>query len=570
MTDPADLSIPEAATALRAGQLTARALTEACLARIAARNGRLRAFTHINPDALAEADRADAVLSGTFLAGTGLAGTGLNGPDPGPFCGIPFGVKDVIDAAGLPATAGSAVLAGRIASQDADAVVRLRAQGAVLLGKLATYEFAMVGPDLTLPDPPARNPWNLNHITGGSSSGAAAAVAGGLVRLALGSDTGGSIRSPAAYCGCVGLKPSYERISRHGAFALSPALDHIGPLAATVEEAALALDALTTAPPDWRPAAGQLTRGAKGLRLLYARDWFADDPQASPALIRAIDAAAGQFSLLGASITLAPLPAYALFEAAGSVILHAEALAEHRVLIRDRLAHYGRPVLQCLAFGAAVSQSDLAAARQAQTRLIADMLAAMGSFDLILTATTLTPAPPFSAFAGDTAVWTPMRTIPFNVTGQPALSLPIGFADGLPLALQIIGRIGDEDLMCAAGHAFERATDPSAQRPPLCPLRARVAPAKVRIWLSEKANHLILMDFEKCPDADARPPAPPDPSPLDRTLDRGDPFSAPASDPAAIAPPAGAPPAPRSPPAGPPAGPPPKPPPAPAIDGWQS
>lgn len=452
MTDPADYSIPEAALALREGRLTARQLVTAGLDRIAQRNDRLHAFTHLNPDALAEADRADAMLAA--------------GAAP-PLCGIPVAVKDLIDVGGLPATSGSAVLSGRIAAADADAVAQLRAQGAVILGKLATYEFAMVGPDLNLPDPPARNPWNLNHITGGSSSGSASAVAGGLVRLALGTDTGGSIRSPSAYCGCVGLKPSYDRVSRAGAFPLSPALDHTGPLAATVEEAALVLDAMTAAPNDWRPASARLDRGAEGLRIGYARDWFAQDPQASPVLIRAMDDAAASFSMLGASITPVSLPDYGMFEAAGSVILHAEALTEHLSLIRDHLPRYGRPVLQCLAFGAAVDAEDVQRARMAQARLTQDMLAAMAPFDLVITATTLTSALPFSAFDGEKAVWTPMRTIPFNVTGQPVLSVPVGFDADLPLGMQIIGRRGDEDLICAAGHAFERATDHSVQRPPL-------------------------------------------------------------------------------------------------------
>ena len=165
MTDPADLSIPEAAAALRKGIITARVLTEAALARIAARNDRLHAFTYENPGALAEADHADALLSQG---------------DVGMFCGIPVAVKDMIDVAGQPATCGSAVLAGRIADKDAAAVARLRSQGAVFIGKLATYEFAMTGPDVRLPDARARNPWDVNHITGGSSAGSAAAVAGGV------------------------------------------------------------------------------------------------------------------------------------------------------------------------------------------------------------------------------------------------------------------------------------------------------------------------------------------------------------------------------------------------------
>lgn len=448
--NPADLPLPEAAAMLRAGTLTARQLTEAVLARIAARDDQLHAFTHLAADALTQADRADAMLA--------------EGPQA-PFCGIPVGVKDLIDVADQPTTSGSAVLSGRIAPEDAAPVVRLRAAGAVIIGKLATYEFAMVGPDLTLPDPPARNPWDRAHITGGSSSGSAAAVAGGLIRVALGTDTGGSIRSPAAYCGCVGLKPTYDRVSRAGAFPLSPSLDHTGPLAATVEEAALALDAITETPENWRPAAAQLNRGAKNLRIGYARDWFADDAQAAPALIRAMDDAAAAFSMLGATITPITLPAYAPYEAAGSVILHAEALHEHLTLIAENLPKYGRPVIQCLAFGAAITPEDLTRAREAQVKLTAEMLVAMEPYDLLITATTLTPALPFSAFDGEQAVWTPMRTIPFNVTGQPVLSLPIGFDGPLPLGMQIIARHGDEDLICAAAHAFERSTDHSAQRP---------------------------------------------------------------------------------------------------------
>lgn len=450
--NPADLSIPEAAAALRAGTLTARALTEATLARITALNPGLHAFTALNPNALQEANHADTLLA--------------QGPQP-LLCGIPVGVKDLIDVAALPATSGSVALAGRIAAADAQAVATLRAQGAVIIGKLTTYEFAMVGPDLTLPDPPARNPWNTAHITGGSSSGSAAAVAGGLLRLALGTDTGGSIRAPAAYCGCVGLKPSYERISRTGTFPLSASLDHLGPLTATVEEAAHALDALTLHPQNWRPAAGKLTQGVQGLKIAYARDWFASDPQASPALITAMDNAAAQFSLLGAQISLLDLPDYALFEATGSVILHAEALSEHTELLKTKSAAYGRPTLQCLAFGAAITPQDLAAAREAQIRLTAQLCETLAPFDLLITPTTLTPALPFSDFDGEKAVWTPMRTIPFNVTGQPALSLPIGFDGALPLAMQIIGKPGDEDLICAAAHAYERATDHAAQRPPL-------------------------------------------------------------------------------------------------------
>lgn len=258
----------------------------------------------------------------------------------------------------------------------------------------------------------------------------------------------------------MGLKPTFGRVSTEGAFPLSPSLDHIGPMAATVHEAALLLDAISDA-----DAASRIGQPIRGLRVGFAREWHATDPACSPAVTRALDDAAAVLSLLGARIVPLSLPDYPLFEAAGSLILHVEALEVHRDLIAAHAQDYGRPVLQCLAFGAAVDQDDLARARAAQARLTTETLAAMAGVDLLLTAATLTPALPFAAFDGETAVWTPMRTIPFNVTGQPALVLPCGFQDGLPLGMQLIGRAGDEAVLCMVGHAFEQATDFSVQRP---------------------------------------------------------------------------------------------------------
>ena len=456
---PADLSIPEAAALLRAGNLTSRSLTQACLDRIATRDDVLHAFTTVDENALAQAAAADQAFA--------------NGQDLGPLHGIPVGIKELIDVAGLPTTCGSAVFAARIPTADAAVVDRLRVGGAVIMGKLATYEFAMVGPDLTLPNPPARNPWNPAYITGGSSSGSAAAVAGGLLRAALGTDTGGSVRSPAAYCGCVGLKPSFGRTPRTGVFPLSPSLDHVGPLAATVEEAALLLDCIGgfefadhhSTDITWRPASGLLGQDIAGLRIGYARHWFAHDPQADPVLIHAMDDAAAQLSLLGARIEEVTLPDYTLYEAAGSIILHAEALAVHRPLMMEHGAAYGRPVTQSLAVGAAVNLAALDRARRSIVHLTAQMQAAIAPFSALILPTTLTPALPFSAFNGATATWTPMLTIPFNVTGQPALSLPVGFSNGLPLGMQIVGNMGADDIICRIGHAFERATNHALMHP---------------------------------------------------------------------------------------------------------
>ena len=221
-----ELSIAEAGRALRAGTLSSVALTQHALARIAALDPLLHSFVLVTRErALADAERADRELSA--------------GIDKGPMHGIPYGMKDIYNTAGIRTTCHSKLLIDHVPSEDSVVEAKLRAGGAVLLGKLATHEFAIGGPSFDLPFPPARNPWNLDHFTGGSSSGSGAAVAAGITRMAMGSDTGGSIRGPAFYCGVVGLKPTYGRVSRRGVFPLSYTLDHCGPLTWTVEDAAL-------------------------------------------------------------------------------------------------------------------------------------------------------------------------------------------------------------------------------------------------------------------------------------------------------------------------------------------
>lgn len=447
---PADLPIGVAGTRLREGSLTSVALTEAHLERIALRDPLYHAFITVTAErALVDAARADRELS--------------EGVDRGPLHGIPLALKDLIDTAGIRTTSGSRRFAANVPARDAEVVRRLVEAGAVLIGKTMTYEFALLGPSFDLDLPPARNPWNTAHITGGSSSGSAAAVAGGLVRTSIGTDTGGSIRSPSGYCGIVGLKPTYERVSRQGVFPLSPSLDHVGPLSATVAEAAMTLDAISDA-----GASARLHEGIAGKNIAYARAWFAADPQTHPAVLAAMDDAASALSLLGGLIEEIQLPDYALFEAAGAVVLQAEALAIHREALRDRPQDYGRLARQNLLTGLGLSDDDVALARRAGAELARQLQSDIfARFDALVTANTLTPALPFSAFDGKTSVWTHMRTFPFNVTGNPVLALPIGFSDDLPLGMQIVGKIGDEAGICAVGQAFEEGTDHATQRPPL-------------------------------------------------------------------------------------------------------
>ncbi|WP_226782463.1 amidase [Oceaniglobus trochenteri] len=444
-TAPCDLPIHAAGAALRAGRFSAVALTEMHLARIAARNPAVRAFVHVaGEEALRAARRADAELA--------------SGQDRGPLHGIPFAIKDVIDLEGWPIRWGSRLQADRVAKETAPVVRAMLDAGAIPLGVVATYEMATVGPDDSALAPPATNPWNGAHVTGGSSSGSAAAVAAGMVRIALGTDTGGSIRSPAAYCGVVGLKPSHGALPLGGVMPLSPSLDHAGPIGRTVGDAALAFFAMTGR--EWMPGP------VEGISLAYGRAW-AEDEAAHPALLPMLDAAASVLSLCGARIALADLPPYAAIEAAGCDILLAEGFAAHGPRVSGAPDAIGPMARASIQMGQKIGPAQVSAARAAVPALRATLDALLSRHAALILPTVMAPAPPFSAFNDGKPVWTAMRTIPFNMTGHPALSVPMGLADGLPLGLQIVGRRGDETTLLRIGAAFEAATDHAILQPAL-------------------------------------------------------------------------------------------------------
>lgn len=450
--DVLDLSLIEQGARLRDGRLTSVQLVEACLARIARRDGAYRSFYRVlRETALADAETADAELAA--------------GHDRGPLHGIPVGIKDMIDVEGVPTTANTPGRAEATASDDAVVVARLREAGAIIMGKLATYEWATVGPDSKGLFPPARNPWSLEHITGGSSSGCAAAVAAGLLRTSIGTDTGGSVRGPSFYCGTVGLKPTQGRIPTMGVLDLAPSLDHVGIISASVAEAALTFDVLAGRS-GAESARRLLGESLAGLRIGYARDWFAHDPQLDPDVLAAVDAALSLYSGLGASVREVTLPDYGAVEVAVAAVLHAESYALHAEALRDRPNEYGRRAFLSLAAGLALSEDEVARARLAgrQFRTAVDGL--LQHHDVIVTAGALTTALPAAPFEKE-AVWTPMRTIGFNISGHPVLALPVGFSNGLPIGLQIIGRHDDEARLAQVGHAFEAASDVGLQRPPL-------------------------------------------------------------------------------------------------------
>jgi aspartyl-tRNA(Asn)/glutamyl-tRNA(Gln) amidotransferase subunit A len=458
-------TLAAASRLIASGELSPVELTEAALARAAALNDRLSAFIEIAAErARAAARRAQAEISG--------------GRRRGPLHGIPYGLKDIYDAAGLRTTAHSRLLLDNIAAEDAETTARLEAAGMVLIGKLATHEFATGGPAFDLPFPPARNPWNTAHFTGGSSSGSGAAVAAGILPLAMGSDTGGSIRLPAAYCGTVGLKPTYGRVSRRGVVPLCYSLDTCGPLTWTVEDAALALRVLAghdprdagsadLPVPDYR---AQLGRGIAGLRIGYARR-FSEDAGVGAEQRAALDAAAEVLRRLGAEVVDVVLPPNDQFQAVSRTVSPAESFAIHQDDLRRRPEMYARVTRERLMLGGFVTAGQYVQAQRLRRILTAKVAALFEQCDALLTAVIPGPAPRLEET--DDGPWRKAQPISsvFNVTGQPALALPCGFAaNGMPLSAQFVGRAFDEAMVLRVAHAYEQAAGWTRHRPALAAL----------------------------------------------------------------------------------------------------
>ena len=446
-----DLSIADMGRALRAGGVTAEQLTEAALEQVRQRDPALHCFVLLAAErALEDARQADRDLR--------------NGRDCGPLHGVPYALKDIYDTAGMRTTCHSKLRIDHVPDADSVVAARLRQAGAILLGKLATHEFALGGPSFDLPFPPARNPWNLDHVTGGSSSGSAAAVASGMVRMAMGSDTGGSIRGPAAWCGLVGIKPTYGRVSRRGVFPLSWTLDHCGPLTRSVEDAAITLQVLAGHDPADAASAdmpvpnytGVLRRGVAGLRIGIPRAFFVAASPLTHDVLAGIERTAAQLREAGAIVEDVVLPEYALFSAAGRVIMMAEAFAIHEADLRTRLLDYAEVTSSRFVLGAAITAADYINALRARRELTDAVNAVLTRYDALLTAASLNTAPRFDTPVDVAASASPMQTIPFNVTGHPAISVPVGLgSDGLPLSVQLAARPFEEATLFRIAHAIE-------------------------------------------------------------------------------------------------------------------
>jgi aspartyl-tRNA(Asn)/glutamyl-tRNA(Gln) amidotransferase subunit A len=457
--DLTDLGIAELRRRYRSREVSPLEVTRAHLARIERLDKTLSAYVTVTADrALADARAAEApILSGVA----------------GPLAGIPVAYKDLYATRGILTTAGSALLADWVPDHDATCVSRLQQAGMVMLGKLTTHEFAF---GIQFPGhrfPPARNPWNLDHIPGGSSSGSGAALAAGLTVGALGSDTGGSIRGPAAFCGIVGLKPTYGRVSRAGVVTLSWTLDHTGPMTRTVEDAALMLQALAGHDPS-DPASSRepvplytapLRQGAKGLRVGVPRDYFLHDVK--PEVGDAFETALLTLSRLGAQVRDVQIPS--IWAApAFMVIMLAEAFAYHARDLRERPHLYGEVLREKLMAGALFTAEEYVQAQRLRARLRADMHRALAEVDVLATPTTPGTAPAFQTVLDPDFPFARSNMAPFNMSGLPALALPCGFVpSGLPISLQLAGRPFDEATVLRAGHAYEQATEWHRRRPPV-------------------------------------------------------------------------------------------------------
>jgi aspartyl-tRNA(Asn)/glutamyl-tRNA(Gln) amidotransferase subunit A len=461
MSDLTHLTIAEAADLLARREIASVELTEAHLRRIDAHDTHLNSFITITSDhALTQARAADAELT--------------RGIRRGPLHGIPLALKDLYDTAGIRTTAGSTFFADRIPDTDARVVTLLYQAGAVLLGKLNMHEWALGVTNINPHYGPSRNPWDPSRITGGSSGGAAAALAAGLCMGALGSDTGGSIRIPASLCGIVGLKPTFGRVSLQGVIPLSWNLDHAGPMARTVTDAALLLQAIAGYDPDDPVSVAlpvdnllaTLDAGVTGWRIALATD--AHFGEADPEVISAVRRAATVFEELGARVEAVDLSQGREAAQMNALMTTSDAAAFHRDRLRDHPHRFGADVLARMERGAQFTSTEYILARRFQSEWRRRLERLFEQFDLLLTPATPITAPVIEGLDAIEAARQLTRcTAPFNLAGLPALSVPCGLsAAGLPIGLQIVAAPWNEARVLRAGRAFENATQWHRQTPP--------------------------------------------------------------------------------------------------------
>ena len=458
--EPALMSLTEVAQAIAAKQLSSREATRSCLHRIAQWQPRLNAFMSIEAEAaLKAADEADAALA--------------KGNNRGPLHGVPLAHKDMYYDAGKVVTCGSLIRRDFVATSTATALQRLKDAGSIRLGSLQMVEFAYGPTGHNFHYGAVHNPWVFGYITGGSSSGSGSAVAARLTFAALGSDTGGSIRMPAHFCGVTGLKTTWGRISRAGAMPLSQSLDTVGPLARTVEDCALLLGLMagadpedptaSTAPvPDYMAAT---TTSLRGLKIGVPTAFYVDD--LDPEVARILDDSIAVLKREGADIVKVELPDQRQLTAASQLVLAVEAAAFHKRWLIERPQDYGPQVLMRLQNGLAIPGVTYLEALRWRGPALAAHIAATAGVDAVLAPVAPVAAPTLAESdvgngPGAEAIIQRLTrfTRPINYLGLPSLSIPSGFTtSGLPVGMQLIGRSFDEATLLGIGAAFQRATD---------------------------------------------------------------------------------------------------------------
>jgi amidase len=456
----AGLGLTELSERYRARELSPVEVTTAMLERVQALEPRLHAFVRVTADrALADARRAEAEMGA--------------GQWRGPLHGVPIALKDIIDTAGIPTEAGTKVLAGRTPERDATVAMRLAEAGAILLGKLALTEGAFSEHRPERPEP--RNPWSPAHWTGVSSSGSGVAVAAGLAFGALGSDTGGSIRFPCSACGVTGLKPSWGRVSVHGVFPLAASLDHVGPMARSVEDCSALLDAIAGPEPAdptclTAPWTAELGDQVRGLTVGLDRAVLGS---IDPSVAAVVEAAASALAAAGATLREVKLPALEPFARGWAVSCGVEAGIHHAPFYDEAPDDYGPALRGLIELGRNVPARLYAELHQARLAFAGAMAHLHETVDMVALPVLPVPTPTLATLAqggnDPEIVATMLRfTAPFNYSGQPCLTLPGGFdAAGLPIGIQLVGPVLGEAKLLRAGRAFQNGTDWHSRRPQL-------------------------------------------------------------------------------------------------------
>ncbi|MBN7807829.1 MULTISPECIES: amidase [Agrobacterium] len=454
------LSIAEASRLIEAKKVSPLELAQDALTKIDRENERLKAFV------LVTHERAiiDAQASETRQ---------MRGELRGRLDGIPIAHKDIIDVADIPTTCQSRITDGRPASTDATSVRKLMDAGTTMMGKLATHEFAMGGPSFDLPWEPPRNPWDTERYAAGSSSGTGVAIAAGMIMGGTGTDTGGSIRLPSTLCGVTGLKPTFGLVSRAGVVPLSHSLDHVGPMAWTVEDCALLLE--TMAGPDLadpynsgrhsRRYAASLNRNISGKKIGVVRNFHEDQPLTVP-MSDALREVEATLSDLGAEVLDIRLPPLQDYAACGWVIHLVESFALHEHMLRTRWHAYGKEMRERVALGAFISGADFQQALRMRGDLIVAMRQGLDGLDALLIAGTAGEAAKFTELARWPFLGSASYTMPMDVTGFPAIAVRAGFGpNGMPLGVQFVGRPFQEQGILDIAYAYEQASQWKDRRP---------------------------------------------------------------------------------------------------------